>query len=155
MNEADDVVEVALVDRQPRVTVLLEDPHDVLERRALVDGHHVGARHHHLADRLVADLDDAMDHVVLLLLDHALLLRYVEKGDELFLSQERGLGRAPAGECSRDDGHGPQHRVEKSRHPVDRARRGKRDPLRVSDRKGLGRDLGEQQEKDRKQQRHK
>ena len=69
----------------------------------LLDRHDVGARHHDLADRLVADLDDAVDHLVLLLFDHALLLRYVEQREELLLGEVRGAGGAAAGEGARDD----------------------------------------------------
>ena len=37
---------------------------------AFVDDHHVGPRHHHLAGDGVAELDDALDQLALLVLDH-------------------------------------------------------------------------------------
>ena len=152
VNQAGDVVEVAVVDGQTGVPVLLEHSRDVLQRGAPLHGHHVRARHHHLADRLVAGLDDAVDHVALLLLDHALLLRHVEQRDELILSEVRGLGRAAARQRARDDGHRPQHGAQEGRHAIDRARRHQRHSLGVPDGECLRRDLGQQQQQHRQQQ---
>ena len=154
MNESDDVIEVALVDRQASVAVLLEDSRNVLQCGAPLHSHHVGARNHHLADRLVAGLDDAVNHVALLLLDHALLLRDVEQRDELILCEVWSLGRAATSKRARDDRHRPQHRAQEGGHAVDRARRHQRHAFGVSDGECLRRDLSQQQQQHRQQQGH-
>ena len=53
-----------------------------------LDGDDVDARDHHLADRLVGHLEDAVDHLLLAVLHHPLLLAEVEHQLELLLGHE-------------------------------------------------------------------
>ena len=148
------MIDVALVHGQPRVPVLLEELDEVTQLRALLDGHDVGPRDHHLAHGLVSDLDDAVDHLVLLLLDHPLLFGDVQDREQLFLGEVWGARPAPAGDASGDDRHRPEDRTQEGGDPVDWSGRGERHTLRVSDRKRLGRHLGRDQDDDRQKERH-
>ena len=56
----------------------------------------VGARHHHLADDGVAELEDRVDHLALAVLDHAALLGQVDQLAQLDLGGERALPEALA-----------------------------------------------------------
>ncbi len=73
VEDADDVVEVLLEDRQARMA----GPHDHVEHllEGIVDIHRADAdaRHHHLVDALLGELDDPVDHLLLVFLDPALL----------------------------------------------------------------------------------
>ena len=62
----------------------------------------VDARNHHLADRLVGHLEDAVDHLALLLLDDPLLLADVEKELQLLLGDERTAHGVPLGRDAND-----------------------------------------------------
>ena len=149
VDEADDVVDVVLVHRHPRVAVLLEQLDEVAQLVLAVDGDDVRARDHDLAHGLVPDLDDPVDHLVLLLLDHALLFGDVQQREELLLSEIWGPGRAPSGDGARDDRDRPQDRAQERRDAVDRHCRGERPSLRLRDGQRLRRDLGQDQKHDR------
>lgn len=86
VGDADDVVHVIVVDGDPREAALVHDGEDVAERRRVLHGDHVDARHHDLAgDRagevehvmyhrllVVAQLIGVMDDVLQLVLGHVL-----------------------------------------------------------------------------------
>ena len=59
-HDADDVVEVFLVDRDARVLLLAEERAQLVERRVGADRDHVGPRRHHLAHERVAEVDDRL-----------------------------------------------------------------------------------------------
>ena len=63
-----------------------------------LDGHHVGAGHHDLADDGVAELDDRLDELALLVLDHLVLGGRVGDAEQLLLRHERALLQALAGQ---------------------------------------------------------
>jgi hypothetical protein len=83
-----------------------------------------------------------VDHLVLLLLDHALLLRDVEQREQLLLGEVRGAGGAASCDTPRDERDHPQDRAQKARQPVDWAGGRKRDALGVRDGERLRRHLG-------------
>ena len=56
---------------------------------------HLGARHHHLAGRGVAKLEDRLDHPALVCGDHAALLGQVDDFAQLDLGRERPVSQAP------------------------------------------------------------
>ena len=66
----DDVVVLRAVDRQPAEPLLDRQIERLRHRRLVRDHRHVGPRHHHLADDGVAELDDALDQLALVVLDH-------------------------------------------------------------------------------------
>ena len=67
------------------------------------DGDDVDTRHHHLADRLVGHLEDAVDHLALLLLDDPLLLPDVEEQLQLLLGHERPADAVTPGGGAHDE----------------------------------------------------
>ena len=81
-------------------------------RRVGVDADHVGARHHHLADEGVAELEDRVDHLALVVLDHVGLAGQVDQLAQLALAGERARRGRPA------RGHGVAERDEQ---PAERA----------------------------------
>ena len=58
---------------------------------SFVDDHHVGPRHHHLARDRVAELDDALDQLALLVLDHLVVGGGSDDAEQLLLADERPL----------------------------------------------------------------
>ena len=103
VEDADDVVGVAFVDRDPRVAGLDDRLEGLVERRVGRDRDHVGPRHHHLAHDGVAELEDRVDQLALFLLDLLLFLGDVDQVSDLVLRDERALRqrRGRAGSTSR------------------------------------------------------
>ena len=96
-DQPDDVVAVlAALQREAAVAVGDGD----VERRGdggvLGHGDHVRPRHHHLAGDGVAELDDALDELALLVLDHLVLGRRLDDAEQLLLADERALLEALA-----------------------------------------------------------
>ena len=151
VDQPDDVVDVLLVDRKPGMALALDDLGDLLQAGALLDGDHVGAGDHHLADQLVADLDDRLDHLPLFLFDYALLLGDAEQRHQLGLGDE-GSDIAAAGHHDpAHRGHEPEDRGEDGRQPVHRGSHLERHLVGVAHGQGLGCDLGEDQQEEREQ----
>ena len=98
VDEPDDVVGGVLVAGHPRVPGLDGPADRVLDRGLGLDGHHVGARHHHLAHDGVAELEDRVDELALLALDGLLVGRDVGHRAEVLLGDERTLLQALARE---------------------------------------------------------
>ena len=88
VEDADDVVDRLLVDRDARVAVADDHVDDLLERRILGERRDVDARDHHLVDALLAQLEHRADHLLLLGLDDALLAAALDEDHQL-------LGRDP------------------------------------------------------------
>ena len=90
-----------------------------------LDVDHVGARHHHLADDGVAELEHRVDHLPLAGLDHRGLLGQVDQRAQLGLGRERALGEPLArGERVADQDQQLRQRAE---HPGQRHHRTGRD----------------------------
>src|SRR4029453_13821357 len=53
-----------------------------------VDRYHVGARHHHLADDRVVELEDRVDELAVALLEHVELGRLVDHAEQLLLARD-------------------------------------------------------------------
>ena len=85
-----DVVEPVPVDRDARVLFGDDEVAELLEGRVAADADHVHPRGHDLADERVAELDDAPEKLVLVLLDDALLLGLVDEGLDLVVARPRG-----------------------------------------------------------------
>ena len=60
------VVERLVIDRQPRMLGLAEHAHQLIDGDRVVDGDDVGARHHDVLDRELAEAQDAPEHAALL-----------------------------------------------------------------------------------------
>ena len=73
VEHADDVVDVLLVDRDARVALAHDGLDDLAQRGVDLERDHVHARDHDLVGALLAELEHAADHLLLLGLDGALL----------------------------------------------------------------------------------
>ena len=120
VQDADDLIGRALVDRDPRVAGAHHALQHLLRRRVHVDRDDVGPRDHHLVDLLVPEREDGMDHVALLDIEHALLLARLDERLDVLFADERALLRVgPEGrghdageeEQHRDDDRGPELRL--------------------------------------------
>ena len=68
------------------------------DRRVVGHDDHVRPRHHHLAGDGVAELDDALDELALLVLDDLVLGGGLDDAEQLLLADERALLQALAGQ---------------------------------------------------------
>src|SRR5262249_57158746 len=114
------VVEIPLGDRQTCMPGLLGDAHDLFQRCIAREGDDVRTWDHHLAHQLVADLDDAVDHLPLFLFDDPLLLRNMQKGHELLLREVGGASSPTASDRTRDQRYEPEDGAEETRQAVHR-----------------------------------
>ena len=73
MDEADDVIDGAFVDRDARILLVNDELAQLLERRVGPDGDHVGARRHDFANHFVAELDHGLDELAIVFFDEAFL----------------------------------------------------------------------------------
>ncbi len=89
VDDADDVVDVLLVDRDARVSVLDDDADHVGDRIRCSRRRRRRRAAPSPRARLVGHLEDAVDHLPLLLLDDPLLLADVEQQLQLLLCDER------------------------------------------------------------------
>ncbi len=83
VEDADDLVDRLLVDRDPRVALLDDEVDRLLERRVRPDPGDRDARDHDLVDAPLAELDDRVDHLLLLGLEDALLAAALDDQAEL------------------------------------------------------------------------
>ena len=60
------IIERLAIDRQPRMLGLAEHAHQLVDGDAVVDGNDVGARHHDVLDRELAEAEDATQHAAFL-----------------------------------------------------------------------------------------
>ena len=83
VEDADDVVDRLLVDRDARVARDDDRVDDLVERRVLGECRDVDARHHHLVHALLAQLEHRADHLLLFGLDDALLAAALDEDQQL------------------------------------------------------------------------
>ena len=103
---------------------------DVAERLVVLDRDDVRARHHHLADDRVAELEDRVDQLLLPFLDRSLLRTHLGHRTDLLLGDERPLleplaRQEDVGEADQeprrdleDPAEEPYERGERERHAV-------------------------------------
>ena len=85
VQHADDVVERLAVDGVARVRRLEHRLERLLGRQRDRDRDHLRPRHHHVGDLLVGEVEDLVEHLLLLVLDLALLGRAREQHPQLGL----------------------------------------------------------------------
>ncbi len=116
VDDAHDVVPVGLVDRQAGIAGLYREVHDGFDGRLEVDRHHIRPGDHDVPNPLVRELEDGPDHLVLLLLDGALLDAHLDPKLDVLLGDLRDgrvlLGDEPPHECVQDPGEGRDQPVE-------------------------------------------
>ena len=88
------VVERLVIDGQPRVLGLAEHLHQLVHRDAFVHRDDVGARHHHVLDQELAEMQDAAKHAALLHVERVALAARERVLDQL---AQIGLFAEPEG----------------------------------------------------------
>ena len=146
VEDPDDLVDRLLPDREAAVP-LRDDPLDgLLERPPDLEPHDVDPGNHDLVDAPLTELDDRVDHLLLLGLENALLSAALH--DQLQLLRAdlgvRGDARPERpgdgpGQPGQEADHGAQHVGDH----LDRLRKGQREAFRVGERERLGDQLGE------------
>ena len=105
MQHADDVVQVVAVDRQARVAAAARSASMSSSRVASAgDGDQLGARHHHLAGRQIGEAEDAVEHLLLVLLEDARFLARGHQHLQLLFRVHHRVAAAAAQAEHADDG---------------------------------------------------
>ena len=161
VQDADDLVERVAVDRVARVRRLDHRRQRLLGRQVDRERDHLGPRHHHGRDLLVGEVEDLVEHLLLLLLELALLGRAREQHLQLGLRVDLHLaaGRLQPERAQDRLARALQHpdqRLEDDEEAAHRRRDGERHPLRVAEREPLRHQLaddhvqeGDDQERER------
>jgi hypothetical protein len=148
VQDADDVVERLAEDGVARVGRVEDDGERLLGRHVDRDRGHVRFRHHHVGDVLVAEDEDLVDHLALVLLDLPLLRRARDEHPQLGLRVNLALGAGrlePEGVENRVTRglQRPDERAENGQEPAHGDRDPKSRPLRVPERSALRHELAE------------
>ena len=85
VQDADDVLGRLPVDREPRVRRVEHLAQALLRRHVRGDDDHLGPRHHHVGRLLVGEVEDLVEHLLLLFLELALDRRALEQQLQLGL----------------------------------------------------------------------
>ncbi len=146
VEDADDLVDRLLVDRDPAMALLDDLVDRFLERRRCGQARDRDPRHHDLVEAALPELDDRVDHLLLLRLENALLAAPLDDQPELLGGDLRLVGHVraeqrgdPAGDSRQDGDQGAQRAGEE----VDRDRQGEREPLGARQGEGLRDELRE------------
>ncbi len=158
VEDADDVVEVLLVDRDARVPGLHDHAEHLVDRVAHLDRLDPDARHHHLVHLGLGQLDDPVDHLLLVLFDASLLAPRLDEHLQLLGRQVAGLGPilAPQGahQDVRDGRYEPHNRAQRTIEPADRARHEEGEAVREGERQRLRHQLADDDRRQCDEQRH-
>ena len=92
MEHADDVLRRLAVDREPRVRRVEHLAQAFLRRHVGGDDDHLRPRDHHVGGLLVGEVEDLVEHLLLLLLELALDGRALEQELQLGLRVDRAVG---------------------------------------------------------------
>ncbi len=119
---------------------------ELVEGRVGGKGRDIDARHHHLMDPALAELQDGADHLFLFRLDDALLAAPLDQDPDLVAGQPVLVYLAHAQDASGGVGDGGQQRDQGPQYPAqqdDRPADEQRVSLRVGQRQPLGHELAE------------
>ena len=157
VQDADDVVERLAVDRVARVRRVEHRRERLLRRHLDRDRGDLGPRHHHVRRVLVAEDEDLVDHLLLFVLDLALLARARQQHAQLGLGERIALraGRLEPEHVQHAVGRLAQHPHERREQREERAHR-RRDPERralgVPERDALRHELADHDVRERQDQ---
>ena len=158
VQDPDDVVEALVEHGQAGVAGADDHLEHLVERIVDVDGADADARHHDLVHALLGELDDPVDHLLLLLLDAALLGPGLDQQLELLGGQVTALGSLgppqEADEQRADPGDDPHDRREQRLDQADRTGDEQREALREVQRHGLWHQLADDDRGERDEQGH-
>ena len=119
VDDADDVVDVLPDHRDPGMAAAHRQRRRLTGRLVALDPHHLGARHHHLAGRGVAEFEHRLDHPALVVGHHAALLGQVDDLAQLDLGGERAVAEPAAGR---------QRVADQDQQPADRGQQTPKSP---------------------------
>ena len=84
VQHADDIFRLVAPQRDSRVFGRQHLAHQFLRRQVGVDHHHFGAMNHHVGDLQFAQVQQAAEHVAVLLLDLALVMKQIDRAAQTF-----------------------------------------------------------------------
>lgn len=155
MEDADDVLGIALVDRQPGMRAVQRLGDDFRRRLVGIDHHDGFAVHHDVVDGQLAQVEHAAEHVAVVL-HHAAFLVVQGDGAAQFVmgGKHRSfhIGAEHAQRAAHHELHRTHDRREYLHHQQEGPGDGQREPVGVGQGVGLGHDLGEDKHQDRHDQ---
>jgi hypothetical protein len=105
MQNADDVIQRALIDGDSAMPLLYDEGNNIFDAGLELDADDLGARRHDLTGRDPRNLHDLVDHLLLFLLQLAHARSLLHDMLDLLLTQERSAGRpAASGEANHHSG---------------------------------------------------
>ena len=129
--------------------------HQILRRQVGIDHHHFGAMDHHVGDLKLAQVQQAAEHVAILLFDLALVMKQIDRAAQtLGWRQDRLVGPDPDPQNTHQHADNRldqrEQRPQHVHHQFHRTGNQQRHPIRRIDGDGLRQHLGE----DHHQHRH-
>ena len=149
VKDAQDLIHVVLVHRQPGKAALDEIPQDIGRLRTDVHGVNLGSGDHHGSHGRVCEIEDAVDQLFLGFVEDPLGRALPDQRLDLFLGDEAGGSGVLAPEDPQDPVAGAGQQLYQERRTsgdgVDGKRHEERDPLGKAQRQGLGHQFAEDQ----------
>ena len=147
VEDADDLVERAAVDGIARVRRVDHRGEHLLGRQVDRERDHLGPRHHHVRGLLVGEVEDLVEHLLLLRLDLAAPGRVAEQHPQLGLGVDAALRVRLEPERAEDElrralQH-PDHRLHQHEEAAHGVRHRERRPLRIVERDALRHELAD------------
>src|SRR5690606_17952551 len=105
VQHAGDVIQIALVDRIPRMPGFRDDAHDLVRRRVDGNARHPDTRHHGFSRVEIAELEQLTQDAACIGFDDAALLAFFHDQPQLFWRQEDTARRTAA------DAEQPEHEI--------------------------------------------
>ena len=157
MEDADDVLRRLSIDGVARVRRVEDRLETLLRRQVDRQRHDLGPGHHHVRRLLVREVEDLVEHLLLLLLELALDRRALEQHLQLCLRVDGALraGRLHPERPKCDVARAlqePDQRLEEDEERPHRRREPQRDPLRVAERHPLRHELAGDDVEEREQE---
>ena len=101
MQDADDVVDIVLKDRDSRVFFMNGHIEDLVESGIDIERNNIGPMGHDFGDRLVVEFEDILDHLLFFGMDTAGLAADIDHHpDFLFRDRPVGLAGVDAAACA-------------------------------------------------------
>src|SRR6056297_2995508 len=154
MNNADDLVEVAVINRKAGMAGLGADLDQLTERGIDSDADDLGARHHDIAHPDLGQVENAVQHASLVFGHHAGGFAELDHGAYLVLGDNRPhlFAAQQAGQQTHDPGHQPVDRRQQPHRQANRQQDPKGEFLRILGGVGFRADFGENQQHRRQDQ---
>ena len=148
VQHTDDVLRLVTPERDAGVFGGEHLAHQLFCRKVRIDHHHFGAMNHDVGDVEIFQVEQAAEHVAILLLDTAFMMHQIDRTAQPLGRRQQILMRANrnAQQLHQEPHHHVDHgekRAQDQQHPLHRPRDQKRDTVRCIDRHRLRQHLGE------------